>query len=77
LQAFQHQARVGLGRTDPAIAALLIESAQRILEAVECSAGMIISGVGCHDGGDQDGHHGGKADGKHGKGNSHPNQRGK
>jgi hypothetical protein len=38
---------------------------------------MIISGVGCHDGGDQDGHHGGKADGKHGKGNSHPNQRGK
>jgi hypothetical protein len=38
---------------------------------------MIISGVGCHDGGDQDEHHGGKADGKHGKGNSHPNQRGK
>ena len=77
LQAFQRRARVGLGRTHPATAALLIESAQRILEAVECSAGMIISGVGCHDGGDQDEHHGGKANGQHAQGNSHANQRGK
>jgi hypothetical protein len=71
LQAFEHKAHVDLGRTYPAVAALFIESARKILEAVECSAGMIINGVGCHDGGDQDEHHRGNAGDHHGEGDSH------
>src|SRR3954468_10495890 len=68
LKDFQHKARQLLGKSQSASEALLIGSAQQILDALHCSAKMILDGVSCghhHDGdhddddqdGDQDGHH--------------------
>jgi hypothetical protein len=69
LEAFQHKVLDQVGPTFPLSATLFIETAQTILDAVDCEASSILQGVGCDQDGKGDGHH------KGGKGDHHGNDK--